>query len=322
MDDDAPESPSQINDFIPQKLIIEPNTLELNGLTEETPHDLPKNTAKGRDEEDFPLDYFPVSVEYPTEENAFDPFPPQAFTPAAPSMPISYDNVNERDSMPVNSLLNRYPYQLSVAPTFPVPPSSSRQHFMTNRDFYSSNNNKEKLVSPSDPTSYMKYDEPVMDFDESRPNENCTNAKSHNSGQQTKQHQLYSNNFQQSYPNGMVPGYYPKMPYNPMGDPLLDQAFYGADDFSFHQKDVITICCIHKLQLHGMFCPLKLCNQLQPMLGDHTHRIIDRHQVPRCSHTCKVQIPCSGTLLFHLIVREHHLQLLKTILLAHFILKI
>lgn len=234
MDDDAPESPSQINDFIPQKLIIEPNTLELNGLTEETPHDLPKNTAKGRDEEDFPLDYFPVSVEYPTEENAFDPFPPQAFTPAAPSMPISYDNVNERDSMPVNSLLNRYPYQLSVAPTFPVPPSSSRQHFMTNRDFYSSNNNKEKLVSPSDPTSYMKYDEPVMDFDESRPNENCTNAKSHNSGQQTKQHQLYSNNFQQSYPNGMVPGYYPKMPYNPMGgDPLLDQAFYGADDFFF-----------------------------------------------------------------------------------------
>ncbi|CAI7339910.1 CPS_collapsed_G0025000.mRNA.1.CDS.1 [Saccharomyces cerevisiae] len=111
MDDDAPESPSQINDFIPQKLIIEPNTLELNGLTEETPHDLPKNTAKGRDEEDFPLDYFPVSVEYPTEENAFDLFPPQAFTPAAPSMPISYDNVNERDSMPVNSLLNRYPYQ-------------------------------------------------------------------------------------------------------------------------------------------------------------------------------------------------------------------
>ena len=234
MDDNRPESPPQIDDFTPQKLIIEPNTLELNGLTEEASHVLPKNVAKDRDEEDFPLDYFPVSVEYPTDENTFDPFPPQAFTPAVPSVPIPYDNMGDRDSMPVNSLLNRYPYQLSVAPTFPVPPSSSRQHFMTNRDFYSSNNNKEKLASPSDPTSYMKYDEPVIDFEESRVNENCTNAKSHNSGQQTKQHQLYPNNFQQPYPNGMVPGYYPKMPYNPMvGDPLLDQAFYGADDLFF-----------------------------------------------------------------------------------------
>ncbi|CAI4039462.1 hypothetical protein SMKI_08G1290 [Saccharomyces mikatae IFO 1815] len=232
--DRTPESPSQVDDFAPQKLIIEPNTLELNSLADETSHVLPKNAAKSRDEEDFPLDYFPVSVEYPTEENAFDPFPQQAFTPAAPSIPISYDNVSERESMPVNSLLNRYPYQLSVAPTFPVPPSSSRQHFMTNRDFYSSNNNKEKLVSPSDPTSYIKYDEPVIDLEESRLNENGTNSKSYNSGQQTKQHQLYSNNFQQSYPNGMVPGYYPKMPFNPMvGDSLLDQAFYGADDLFF-----------------------------------------------------------------------------------------
>ena len=233
MDNTVAASPP-ITDFTPQKLIIEPNSLELNGLTEEPSHVLSKSAVKGRDEEDFPLDYFPVSVEYPTEENAFDPFPPQAFTPAVPSMPMPYDNMGERESMPVNSLLNRYPYQLSVAPTFPVPASSSRQHFMTNRDFYSSNNNKEKMVSPSDPTTYMKYDEPIIDFEEPRLNENSTNPKAHGSTQQNKQHQMYSNNFQQSYPNGMVPGYYPKMPYNPMvGDPLLDQAFYGADDLFF-----------------------------------------------------------------------------------------
>ncbi|CAI4051760.1 hypothetical protein N7582_005280 [Saccharomyces uvarum] len=233
MDNTVAASPP-ITDFTPQKLIIEPNSLELNGLTEEPSHVLSKSAVKGRDEEDFPLDYFPVSVEYPTEENAFDPFPPQAFTPAVPSMPMPYDNMGERESMPVNSLLNRYPYQLSVAPTFPVPASSSRQHFMTNRDFYSSNNNKEKMLSPSDPTTYMKYDEPIIDFEEPRLTENGTNNKSHSSGQQNKQHQMYSNNFQQSYPNGMVPGYYPKMTYNPMvGDPLLDQAFYGADDLFF-----------------------------------------------------------------------------------------
>lgn len=77
MDNTVAASPP-ITDFTPQKLIIEPNSLELNGLTEEPSHVLSKSAVKGRDEEDFPLDYFPVSVEYPTEENAFDPFPPQA----------------------------------------------------------------------------------------------------------------------------------------------------------------------------------------------------------------------------------------------------
>lgn len=198
-------SPASGTNFSPQKLIVEPSNLELNESP--TTKILRENVAivDEADRGDFPLDYFPVEIEYPNQEDEFEAFtmqPAGAFIP--PSM--LYDGtvgVHEEENLPATATVARFPPYPMHTP-FPLPMSASRSHFITNAKYYASQM-QERSESPkvmNRDFSYIKYAEPEGS------NEGIDAAEAGYIEQQQQAHLQFMNPYQKFYNNGIYPSYY------------------------------------------------------------------------------------------------------------------
>lgn len=171
----APSPPSPVDTrYAPQELTIDP----INDSPGEAPFDLDATSqipdvmkTSGQEEDDFPLDYFPVEVEYPSQ---------QQLQSGAGS--VYYDNDFEVEYVPLSGIPpvsagfyenTHFPEEASFAPptvtsaarvAFQIPPppiSATLPHFVTNGDYYAS------FVRDQEDKSTYKDEEAHADDDES-----------------------------------------------------------------------------------------------------------------------------------------------------------
>ena len=191
-------------DYAPQTLVLDQNPL----LTSEEHNHIPNNTDKNTqnmDEEDFPLDYFPISIEYPNQDvEIFDPFgipPPLPPTqqlrppPTAMSMNVPHSATtalydigpppsarNDEEFMfPTTATMSRFPYAINPMQlgtpssmaysaainggAYPVP--------MTNGEYYASQNMYDETGVP--PQELLVSSSFNTEEDEKDPSKSATN---------------------------------------------------------------------------------------------------------------------------------------------------
>ena len=118
-------SPDTSANFVPQKLVVEPSNLELNnersGILKDT-----AITIDDSDRGDFPLDYFPVEIEYPNHDREMEPFTMRS---AMSHLPPFYDNRQDEEVMlPTATFAVFPPYPMQTP--YAMPMSSTRSHFL------------------------------------------------------------------------------------------------------------------------------------------------------------------------------------------------
>ncbi|GCE97801.1 homeodomain transcription factor ste12 [Zygosaccharomyces mellis] len=214
--------------FAPQKLVVEPSSLDLN--TDSKPSEIFKDNTVVVDEGDrgdFPLDYFPVEIEYPNPEEDADVM--MGVQPGVPFLPpsVPYDSAGVAvgdELVPPTATITRFP-PYSAHTLFPMPISGTRSNFMTNGKYYASASAmKEKFESPNTVAKDFAY---TKGSDSENANESFESSITDNPEiqqeqlqvQQQHQHQQHQNQHQhhshqylnpyQKYYSGLYSGYYP-----------------------------------------------------------------------------------------------------------------
>lgn len=224
---DESSSPDTRTNFVPQKLVIEPSTLELNDERSE----LLKDTAitiDDSDRGDFPLDYFPVEIEYPNHDRDLEPFTMRS---ATSHLPPFYDNRQDEEVVPPTGPYGVYPSYSMQAP-FSMPMSSTRSHFLPSSKFWGTQL-REKSSSPiSRDSSYIKY--PEHDDSTDFVIEDHNSSFPEHPQQQFPQSQpQYYNAYSKAYNSGYYQNYYAST-----ADSSLhgnEPPGYGYDDMFFSQ---------------------------------------------------------------------------------------
>ncbi|CAR23200.1 homeodomain family transcription factor STE12 [Lachancea thermotolerans CBS 6340] len=145
------ESLAQISKYAPQELVVDP----IEEGADEQPFELDSGAQApfllkdaSQEEDDFPLDYFPVEVEYPNQQQLqpgggqvyYDNDFEVEYVPLSAVPPASagfYDNSHFTEetafAAPAVTSAARLAFQIP-----PPPMSASRSHFMTNGEYYAS----------------------------------------------------------------------------------------------------------------------------------------------------------------------------------------
>ncbi|CCD23844.1 homeodomain family transcription factor STE12 NDAI_0C01830 [Naumovozyma dairenensis CBS 421] len=187
------------------------------------------------DDEAFPLDYFPISVEYPNEvvEPFIDPFqqhqqqqrqiqhgimsPNSATTSRSQQLPLmvqpSSFNYSNQDSLPPSSVFMndlQQPQSASYLSTLVSPTlgslSATRPHFMTNGEYYESLQNQQPLQLNTDEVTTI--DEHLNNQEQEKNSDNNSKRLPYASDQQLYQQQQMAMYQMQPYANP----YYPSIP--------------------------------------------------------------------------------------------------------------
>lgn len=193
-------SPDTSADFEPQKLVVEPSNLELNGS------DIAKDeeaAVEDADRGDFPLDYFPVEIEYPHQEREFENF---NMGSATSHLPPFYDSRFEEEVVPPTATFAFFPPYPMHTP-FAVPLSGTRSQFLVNNNKYWTSQPRERS------SSHSGRDSPDdRSSEQGDPNEE-ENSSSFSDYQQQLMYQSqaqYVNAYNKAYNGGTFPGYYPQ----------------------------------------------------------------------------------------------------------------
>lgn len=142
---------SESNNYVPQQLIVPQSDLERNELTNEfdelnadlKPSDI---LTSNQEDDDFPLDYFPVEIEY--SQTSMDSSLHMASQGAKhPSQMMFYEDMDGMmlgPKYPISAGIYEDPFfreemAASNASKYMMPPpmSATRAHFMTNGEYYS-----------------------------------------------------------------------------------------------------------------------------------------------------------------------------------------
>ncbi|QLQ80907.1 hypothetical protein HG537_0E02620 [Torulaspora globosa] len=206
-------------DFEPQKLVVEPSNLELNNS------DIPKDdvaTIDEADRGDFPLDYFPVEIEYPHQEREFESLNMRM---ANAHLPPFYDNRYEEEIVPPTATFAFFPPYAMHNP-FAMPLSGTRSQFLVNNNRYWTSQPQERSPSSSGEESPKDKIPEQVDLSDS--------LEKNNSSFSDQQHQplyqsqaQYLNPYSKALGGGTFHGYHPQ----------ADMAVYPSDVLSYAYDD-------------------------------------------------------------------------------------
>lgn len=233
-------SPDTSANFIPQKLVVGASSLELNsersGLLKDTAINLDDN-----DRGDFPLDYFPVEIEYPNPDRDMEPFTMKS---TASHLPAFYESRQEEEVVPPTATFAVFPPYPMQTP-FAMPMSATRSHFMASGKYWGPQG-REGSPSPAVKDSpYIKY----SDHDDSADyglDEHSSSFSDHL--QQQMQQSQYANAYSKAYNSGYYHGYYP--PAAESSGYSNETLGYGYDDYFPSQEGYD----------HGYFLPQEAPN--------------------------------------------------------------
>lgn len=264
-------SQSDETNFLPQRLVVEPSSLDLNASTKsaEILKDNMVVIEDDHDRGDFPLDYFPVEIDYPDAEEESDAM--MGIQPGVSFLPPSvlYDGglgPPEEEFVPATASMARFP-TYPVHTPFPMPVSGTRSQFMTNIKYYASNTAlKDRSESPnvmSKDFTYMKGVDSENNneaLDTSLPDDTESQQSQQQPQQQQQQvlhpQQQQSQHFQQQqqqqqpthphqylnpyqkYYSGLYQGYHPP---SAVGGGAIDVApGFGADMGTYGYDELFT----------------------------------------------------------------------------------
>ncbi|EDO18654.1 hypothetical protein Kpol_1055p10 [Vanderwaltozyma polyspora DSM 70294] len=234
----------QDNKFSQQTLVLDSNSLDINtdsASFEAKQHD---SINKLVEEDDFPLDYVPIEIEYPNQEEAIDGFSMQPNDMFQPSSML-YENsmvFPEDDLMPTTATMGKFNYPMAAPMGWPV--SATRPHFMMNSEYYASNGkNLPDSPNPSRKNASVKK-QTNIDLVKKSSNENNENVESQEDDENVSQngdvpqYPMYPNPYQYPYqynnsmvpPNGFPPNMYNGYQMEPFPQPV-DASTYPYDDF-------------------------------------------------------------------------------------------
>lgn len=212
-------------DFEPQKLVVEPSNLELHNS------DIHKDdvaTIDEADRGDFPLDYFPVEIEYPHQEREFECLNMRT---ASAHLPPFYDNRCEEEMVPPTATFAFFPPYAMHTP-FAVPLSGTRSQFLVNNNRYWNSQPQER--SPSSNGEESPKDKIPEQPDLSDSLEKNSSSFSDQQQQPPYQSQAqYLNPYSKSINGGTFHGYHPQANIAMYPSEALG---YGYDDLPPSQE--------------------------------------------------------------------------------------
>lgn len=219
---DDMSSPDTSANFVPQKLVVEPSNLELNnersGILKDT-----AITIDDSDRGDFPLDYFPVEIEYPNHDREMEPFTMRS---AMSHLPPFYDNRQDEEVVRPTATFAVFPPYPMQTP-YAMPMSSTRSHFMPSGKVWGPQV-RERSPSPiSKDSSFIKY----SDHDDPTNyglDEHSSSFSDHMQQQYQQSQSQYYNAYSKAYNNGYY-GYYPQAADTSMHS--NETMSYGYDEF-------------------------------------------------------------------------------------------
>lgn len=217
-------SPNTSANFEPQKLVIEPSTLELADSGVRTNKDDPL-IIDDADRGDFPLDYFPVEIEYPHQERDFEVFNTRT---AVSHLPPFYDNRFEEEVVPPTATYAFFP-PYPIPTPFAVPLSGTRSQFVVNSNKYWASQPKERSLSPSGKDFPYEKDSEEEELDEGAFGEHNSSLSEH---QQQVLYQTQAqcfNAYPKAYNGATVHGYYPQ---------AAEMSLHSSENMSYAYDDL------------------------------------------------------------------------------------
>lgn len=222
--------------YAPQELVVNPQNgtpgdEEYNIDTGVQPSDILKGAAE--EEDDFPLDYFPVEIEYHQQDQnsvhqgkfmnpLFYEAEPDSFNVPSTAIPPAsaglYENPHFQEDSAVVQPSNRYGYQIPPPPT-----SAARSHFVTNGEYYAAN-----LKDHDNRDKEKAADADTSDASNESPQEAQILLQQYNShyGSSSQHDQFYH---QGPYPNFVQYQTPMNDPQYIGSDPYLTQGFFPED---------------------------------------------------------------------------------------------
>lgn len=169
------------------------------------------------DHGELPLDYFPVEVEYPHQENELETLISQPLEMLGSVNMMMESSISDENMVPMTATIKNFPYPFAQPVGWPMAVTPSQM--LVNNEYYTPNP-QGKIKSPRH-TSRDSMTRKYINFenmtDQAEETKNPT-ADEHGEMkelymEQQPHPQMFLNPYQQMYPNNIPPGYYPSYAY-------------------------------------------------------------------------------------------------------------